>query len=305
MYFYTMIYLITAIICGSLFSILFKVCARSGGDSRLVIFYNYITALTASLFPIGKGIFIDGTPASSFVLPGWTIGLTLISGLFFMLGFVCLNSSTQKCGVALTTVCAKAALVIPVILCYLFLGEKEPAWGPVAMMFAAMILIISPSPSAFKGHSGKDFAAGALLVFLCYGVSDFMLKLNQHSVRLNAGADQVLENAGMDSMMSFIFLFAMIASFAYCLMKGSFKNKENRLKNILFGLTLGLVNLGCTSSMIRSLASLPSNVFFPIYNTGVVLVGTAAGILFFREKMKWTQVLGLLLAVIAVILLKR
>ena len=80
---------------------------------------------------------------------------------------------------------------------------------------------------------------------------------------------------------------------------------SNRLKNILFGLTLGLVNLGCTSSMIRSLASLPSNVFFPIYNTGVVLVGTAAGILFFREKMKWTQVLGLILAVIAVILLKR
>lgn len=305
MYFYTMIYLITAIICGSLFSILFKVCARSGGDSRLVIFYNYLAALIASLFPIAKGIIIDGTTASSFILPGWIVGLTVISGLFFMLGFVTLNSSTQKCGVALTTVSAKAALVIPVILCYLFLGEKEPAWGPVAMMFAAMILIISPSPSAFKGRSGKDFAAGALLVFLCYGISDFMLKFNQHSVRLRAGGDTVLENAGMDSMMSFIFLFALIISLVYCLMKGSFKNKENRLKNLLFGLALGLVNLGCTSSMIRSLASLPSNVFFPIYNTGVVLAGTAAGIIFFREKLKWSQVLGLVLAVVAVILLKR
>lgn len=300
-----MIYLITAIICGSLFSILFKVCARSGGDSSLVIFYNYLAALLASLFPIAKGIIVDNTASSSFILPGWIVGLTVISGLFFMLGFVTLNSSTQKCGVALTTVSAKAALVIPVILCYLFLGEKEPAWGPVAMMFAAMILIISPSPSAFKGRSGKDFAAGALLVFLCYGISDFMLKLNQHSVRLRAGGDTVLENAGMDSMMSLIFLFALIISFVYCLTKGSFKNKENRLKNLLFGLALGLVNLGCTSSMLRSLASLPSNVFFPIYNTGVVLVGTAAGIILFREKMKWTQILGLVLAVVAVILLKR
>ena len=45
-----------------------------------------------------------------------------------------------------------------------------------------------------------------------------------------------------------------------------------------------------------------TGVFYPLYNIGIVLVATLAGLLFFGERMKWVQVAGLALAVGAIAL---
>ena len=65
---------------------------------------------------------------------------------------------------------------------------------------------------------------------------------------------------------------------------------------------LGFANIGCTSCMLRALAAMPTGTFYPIYNIGIVLVATLAGLLFFGERLKWVQVAGLLLAIAAIAL---
>ena len=52
--------------------------------------------------------------------------------------------------------------------------------------------------------------------------------------------------------------------------------------------------------MLRALAAMPTGTFYPIYNIGIVLVATLAGLLFFGERLKWVQVAGLLLAIAAI-----
>ena len=63
---------------------------------------------------------------------------------------------------------------------------------------------------------------------------------------------------------------------------------------------LGFANIGCTSCMLRALVVMPTSLFYPLYNIGIVLVAALAGILFFGERMEWKQVAGLALAVVAI-----
>jgi multidrug transporter EmrE-like cation transporter len=52
--------------------------------------------------------------------------------------------------------------------------------------------------------------------------------------------------------------------------------------------------------MLKALAVMPTGVFYPLYNIGIVLVATLAGLLFFGERLKWVQAAGLALAVAAI-----
>ena len=52
--------------------------------------------------------------------------------------------------------------------------------------------------------------------------------------------------------------------------------------------------------MLRALVVMPTGLFYPLYNIGIVLVAALAGVLFFGERLEWKQVAGLVLAVAAI-----
>ena len=74
-------------------------------------------------------------------------------------------------------------------------------------------------------------------------------------------------------------------------------------REILFGVFLGIPNYFSIHFMLNSLKALQSSAVFPIVNVGVVLISTAIGFAFFKEKPTRLKMLGLLLAVIAIALI--
>ena len=54
--------------------------------------------------------------------------------------------------------------------------------------------------------------------------------------------------------------------------------------------------------MLRGLGAIPTGLFYPLYNAGIVLVATLSGLLFFGERLGWVQAGGLALAVVAITL---
>ena len=65
-----MLYLILAIIGGSLFSIIFKLCQRHGVDGRQVTLFNYALAFLFTLLPIIVHVAVDRETDASHYLPG-------------------------------------------------------------------------------------------------------------------------------------------------------------------------------------------------------------------------------------------
>ena len=304
-------YLIAAIGFGSTFSILFKLCQRWGVDRMQVIFFNYVTAALTSWGPLllrealGSGAGTEGldlcgqADAAVAGLPSMAWVLAPVLGLLFMSSFIVNDLSVKKSGVALTTVSVRLSLVIPVLMSWLLLGQSEPRWLSVALILAAMILIALSSGRPAGGRpSDRKPGWSLVLVFLTYGVCDFLLKYAQHIVTAEAGNTDVLK--------AYIFLSAMVLSFIVCLSRGSFRRTttpQPRWKAILAGIFLGLANMLCTTLVLKALGTMPATVFFPLYNIGIVLVVSLVGILGFREPLRPGHIAGLLLAAAALAIL--
>lgn len=318
-----MLYLLLAILCGSLFSIVFKLCQRHGVDGRQVTLFNYVIAFFFTLIPIIARVTFDPDAAASDFIPhsaAWP--LAAVQGAFFTLGFIAIDHSTQRSGVALTTVCARASLVLPVLLSWMLLSQPAPSWLPVLLVVVAMALIIAPTESGAvarptvgassatqrsglrisEGGSARHAVMLALLaVFVVNGLSDFFLKVVQSSVE-GSVQDAALMDKRLTALTCIIFLMASLASLIVCFFSGSFRKHRVSWGTIGWGALLGVANIGCTSCMLRALAAMPTGTFYPLYNIGIVLVATLAGLLFFGERLKWVQVGGLVLAIAAIAL---
>ena len=303
-----MLFLILAILCGSLFSIIFKLCQRHDVDGRQVTLFNYAVAFLFTLLPIvARTVFDPGTSASDYVPGSSSWLLAAVQGLLFTVGFIVMDRSTQRSGVALTTVCARTSLILPVLLSWVILSQPAPSWLPVLLVVAAMVLIIGPTESRPAGRAsggpGRHAVMFALLgVFLVFGCSDFFLKVVQHTVDKGHSGNPVLIERQLSALTCIIFLMASIASLIVCAVSGSFRKHRVKWSTVGWGALLGFANIGCTSCMLRALAAMPTGLFYPLYNIGIVLVATLVGLLFFGERLKWVQVGGLVLAIAAIAL---
>ncbi|RYF43153.1 MAG: hypothetical protein EOO27_44555 [Comamonadaceae bacterium] len=78
-----------------------------------------------------------------------------------------------------------------------------------------------------------------------------------------------------------------------------------RLSYLAVGLGLGTLNFANIYTYIRAHQSLPNDpaIVFSAMNIGVISLGTLAGTLLFRERLNAVNVVGLVLAVVAVILM--
>lgn len=306
-----MIYLISAIIFGSLFSVVFRVCQNLRIDCPQVILFNYIFAFVATAAPAVFKIYTGDAHISDYSVHGSSYAFAALQGLLFVVGFSVMDRSTWRSGVAITTVAARASLVLPVILGWKMLSQPEPKWIPVIMILVSVLLIVFTND--IQKHEGvkvsdksdserKKRAFWALVsVFLCFGFSDFCVKLSQHSVetRLAPGEDITTH---LDALMALIFLASSLISLLMCLIRGSFKESPVNWKSIAGGVVLGLVNILCTGSSLRALSHMSTDLYYPLYNIGIVLVATLTGVLFFKEKIKWTQLAGFALAIAAIVL---
>ena len=308
-----MIFLILAILFASLFSVILKVCQNLRIDNGQVILFNYVTAALFSLASIILKL-CKGFSLSDFSLDVTSVLLGIFQGLMFTVGFNVMDRSVWRSGVALTTVAARASLILPVILSWLLLGQPAPSVLPVVIVLTSLALIILPAQS--QKHEGVKLTDKTdaqrrrvmilvlIGIFLTYGISDFSLKLAQQS----AGDH-------LDALTFLIFVSAGLFSLAICLVRGSFKKHYGAsikgpnqfsgpvtLQSVIGGLVLGVANLLCTSSSLRALGSLSTSLYYPIYNIGIVVVSTIIGIFAFKEKIKWLQFAGIALSAVAIFL---
>lgn len=306
-----MLFLLFAIIFGSLFAVVFKICQKKQIDTAQVILFNYVTAIVFSVVPIFAKVIGGSASFADYSLSTKSILLAILQGVFFFSGFMVMNRSTWRSGVALTTAAARASLVLPLILSWMIFSQPAPSWLLVVLILVAMMLMVLPAES--EKHDAR-FQTGIsektrriktmlalLLVFLCYGISDFLLKVVQNSVDTDAQ---------LSSQMALIFFSASVYALIFCIATGSFKKDGKmhgaslhqgfRWKNFFSGLALGLINTGCTSCMLLALSRISTSVYYPIYNIGIVVLATLTGVIFFKEKIKKLQIGGLVLAVIAI-----
>lgn len=293
------VFLIIATICAAFFSISFKIFQLKDIDSMQAIFFNYATALVMGIvFSLS-----DGAMVTNPLKADWLFSVVIL-GFIFIAGMVVLSKCTETVGVAISTVCSRASMVIPIIVSYHFIsGSDAPKWVPIILVIIGMALTIWTGSVENGGHKLKVMdILMPVVVFLTFGISNSLNKIIQFrvsSARAEWTDDMV--NRELSLVTATIFFVAMIFGALLLLKKPADGSKRKfQWKNVLGGVGLGVANYFCTYTLMLAMKTIDSSFLFPFHNLGIVAIGAIVGWLCFKEKMRPHQIFGIVLASAAI-----
>ena len=139
--FYLIIHILFAI--GMFLSL--KIVNSKNINKYQAITINYIVALILTSISYGESPF-----ASISVMSRELIYSSLLVGFLFIFSFVLMSFSTVKAGIGITTALNKMAVVIPVMVGILYLGQNE--WL-VVKIIGIVLALISFALVLFKGNN--------------------------------------------------------------------------------------------------------------------------------------------------------
>lgn len=275
--------LICAIACSVAVSILLKLARSHNLQIAQSILVNYACASILTLVLLKPDLAVLAEPSIH-----WLLLISL--GVLLPSVFLIMAKAVASTGIALSDAAQRLSLFIPLVMAFLIFAEplNMSKLTGIALALAALIgLIYQPSGHAHK--STKQTTWILIGVWLGYGVIDVTFK-------------QLAKTGAA-------FSASLLASFvlAGCLLLLWLLVRKTKWHptSLAAGMALGLLNFGNIYAYIRAHQSFPENptLVFAAMNIGVISLGALIGVALFKEKLHRANVLGIVLAVAAIVLL--
>lgn len=280
-----MIILFISIACSVTVSVLLKIARGRRIEIDQAIAVNYVVAALMCLLVLRPHPSTLLAPAT----PWWIL---IMLGVLLPVIFLAMASAVRHAGIVLSDAAQRLSLFIPLIASFVLFGEAASASKltgiAVALVALACLLLRKREASSGSGDTLRTIAL-LLSVWVGYGTIDILFKQLAKS------------GAAFSSSLFAAFTLAGILIFAYLLIRRT----NWQWRNIVAGLVLGLLNFGNIYFYIRAHQVFPQNptLVFSAMNIGVISLGTLIGAGVFREKLSLVNVLGIVLAITAIIIL--
>lgn len=288
-----MYYLILAICCSSLISIMMR-----SGENRIrnnisTLAVNYVICNALSLLYAlhggtgsassaeATGILATGEGASIAIVLG------LINGFFYVGSFILLQYNIRKNGVVLPSTFMKLGVLVPTMVAIIVFGER-----PGVMQIAGIIMAVTAIllMNADGGKTDIVTAPKALILLLIVGGSgDTMSK--------------VFEELGNSSHNSQFLLYTFAMALLLCALTAVIKGQKLTRTDLLYGFLIGIPNYYSARFLLLSLSYVPAVVAYPTYSACTIILVGVAGVLFFREKISTKQWVTVIMIIAALVLL--
>ena len=281
-----MIYLVLAIICSSIISIIIKLSKNFVENKMMMFFINYVICTICYLFFIGN---LDGISKNEFLFPIW---FGIITGIGYLGCFLLLELNIRKNGVVLSSTFSKLGLLVPIFISIVFYKEIPTVLKIIGIILALVAIILMNVEFKKKNIDAKSFNIMNLLLILLLifgGLTDASSTIFEHS------ADFKLKGL----FLSVIFCSALIISFLILIIE----HKKISYKDVLFGICIGIPNYFSSFFLLNSLKTLEPVVVYPTYSVSTIVIITLVGFIFFKEKLKLNEVFGMVLIIASIILL--
>ena len=276
-------FVILSVICSVTVGIFLKVAKRFQLNIFQIITFNYFSALLLTYF----------TYQPELTFQEKTIPYLLFIGLAILLPIVFLiqAKSIKEVGIVKTDIAQRLSLFIPLTASYFLFNETFSQLKIIGFIvgFSAIFFTLNK-----KSESKSNNWVYPLLVLLGFGIIDILFK-----------KVAVFKDFSFTTSLFLIFCGAFIVSILFLIGKILIQKEKLESKNILWGLALGILNFGNILFYLKAhkaLAENPSTVFAGM-NMGVIILGSLAGILLFKEKMTKWNYFGVLLAIISIIII--
>ena len=277
-----MVYLILAVISSMLVSVIMRVSERYIHNNISMLASNYLmcTVLAAVLAGVGN-LFQVG--AEGF---GFSVGLGVVSGLFFMGSFMLLQWNTRVNGIVLSSMFMKLGVMVPTLMAIAVFHEvPKPAQVAGMVIAVGAILLINLE----KGSGKAASSLGLVVLLLAGGATD--------------GMSKIFEELGVSALKNHFLLYTFIVAFALCVAVCLVKRQGLTASDLLFGLLIGIPNYGSARFLLLSLSDVPAMIAYPTYSVASIVMVTLVGVAVFKEKLSRRQIVSMLLIFAALVLL--
>jgi len=281
-----MLFIILSVVQSTLILIVFKLFDRYRIDNLQALVANYITAGVFGLI-----LCIRLESPRGIIYNHW-LGYAVFLGFLFIGTFFCFALSSQKVGIALTSVTSKMSVVIPVILSIFLFNEKINILR-IAGIIIALIAFYLTFKKDEKRRADSRMLILPLLVFFGNGLVDTAMKYSQHHYI----TDDLVQFLTAVFFTSFLIGSVILSA---RVMSGTSKL---HFTSFAGGVVLGLLNFGSTFYLIKAMGSYESSVVFPVANAAIVGLSSLTGYFGFREKLSLVNWSGIVLSIIAILII--
>lgn len=279
-----MIYVIIAIFCSVVVSINFKLFKRYDTSAYQAIVFNYPTAALLCF------LFFKPDLSANPTLNNWII-FALIAVMLISI-FYFIGKSISTSGIVITAIAQRLSLIIPVLAAFLIFHENATTLKIIGLIIGMVALYISKPQG--KANYKEKATYYPLIVFLGTGVLDILFNFLTQ-----------LDSISFTTALFYVFVIATIIGFVSLYIQYLNKSLNFQLKAIFAGIGLGIFNFGSIYFYIKALQierHQPSVVFSSL-DIGVIFLGSVVGLLLFKEKLSRLNIIGLVMALIAIIIL--
>jgi len=226
---------------------------------------------------------------------------SVIIGILFVVGFVLIGRSSQKVGIAITTVASKMSVILPITFSLLY----DPYDHITNMKLSGIVLALFGVFFTVYRKRKIDFDPRDLYLpvalFLGMGLIDSIIKLAQF---------KYIDNGASTLFSAVLFTIAALTGIITNIIQGNSFKTLTKPSTMMWGTLLGLGNYGSIYFLILALNhKLPTgipidgSVVFGINNIGIVGLSVLLGLFVFREKLTWLNWLGIVLSFVAIYIL--
>lgn len=261
-----------------------KLAKRYEIDTPQAITWNYSIAAVLNYF-----IFRPDVPplTENVYLIYMALGI-LLPSLFMVLAL-----SVRYTGIVRTDIAQRLSLFIPVLAAFLIFSEPYSTIK-IAGIGLAFLAIIFSIPWQKQTETSNNYWIYPIVVFLGMGIIDILFKQIAR-----------IENIPFTSSLLVVFTLAFIISIVFILYQVLTNKIRMSKTNLIAGWILGIFNFGNIFFYLKAhqdLSNQPSVVFSSM-NIGVILLGSAVGVLIFREKLSRLNYVGIVIALISILIL--
>lgn len=282
-------YLVLSIFASTIILILFRLFRSFSIDNKQAIVFNYLAACLCGVTVYSKPINYNAILDSD-----WFLG-ALILGFLFIFIFNIMALTAQKNGLSVASVASKMSVVIPILAGILLYNERLSFIKLIGIVLALMALILASVKREDRVNLAQSLYLPVIL-FFGSGVIDASLKYLETTY---------VQNDDIPIFSSTIFFFAGFIGLIWMIINKQITRKSIQLKSILAGFTLGIVNYFSVFFLLKALQhnNLESSTIFTINNVAIVTVTSLVGFLFFKESVSKVNLLGICIAIAAIILM--
>lgn len=276
-----MFYLILAIASSALVSITMRLSERHVKNNISMLAFNYVMCLLLAWFYMQPSdIFPEDSGRSFAVLLGG------INGFLYLASFWLLQINVRRNGVVLSGTFMKLGVLVPTVVSVLVFNEIPKPAQILGFLTALVSIVLIQSES---GQKSAAFKSGLLLLLLGGGSADAMSK--------------IFSELGNPLLEEQFLVYTFVAALCLCIGLAVFRKQRLCAADTAWGLLIGIPNYYSARFLLKALGSVPAVVTYPTYSVATILVITATGVLFFKERLSRRQYGALAVILLSLVLL--